>query len=195
MYIGSRVVRGCISLSLVVSSLIASNSLVTAQLLQSEPTVPTAETTVENFQTHTLVDTFSIRIPQNWIFADDYSDRSATITNYNLDRLASSAPHPNDVKTEVTWITEFPDTFVERELEALIAQNYPIRRYTTVEVDGQTALRLWVSDLPTGYSEQLITFIGYEDVGTAKIVTSHNAYSLERDVLIEQIHDSFELAF
>lgn len=195
-------VKGLVGLGL----LACSSGLALAQSSQPE-TGPTPEqelpnpadevtpSLVENLQTYTLPESFSLDIPEGWIAEGTEAERSAVITNYSPDRPEGDIAQTTDIKTEVTLVNEPPDSFVDREITALIDQEYPVRRYTSVEVDERTALRLWVSDLPSEYAHQIITFVGYASYGTAMIVTSYNTYSIETDILIEQIHDSFELVF
>ena len=181
------------------------SSMALAQSSQSEPLpasgqeVPAeGEATpipVESFQTYTLPDNFSLDIPEGWSTESLATERRAVITNYSPDRLEGNAAQLTDIKTEVTLVDEHPDSFVDREITAIIDQAYPVRRYTSVEVNERTALRLWVSDLPQEYANQIITFVGYGDYGTAMIVSYYNTFSIETDILIEQIHDSFELVF
>ncbi|MEO0987385.1 MAG: PsbP-related protein [Cyanobacteria bacterium J06639_14] len=168
----------------------------------SSPAVPatpapegTTSAPTETLQEYTLPQNFSFQIPQDWNAEGTETDRFAVITNYNSDRPEGDTPQPADIRTEVMLVDEHPSTFVDREVTAIIDQAYRVHRYTTVEVDELTALRLWISDLPLEYSYQIITFVGYASYGTARIVTYYNTQSEETDRLIEQIHDSFELVF
>ena len=154
------------------------------------PSVPT-----ENLQNYTLPQSFSLQIPQDWNADGTEAEGRATITNYSPDRPEGDVPQSTDIKTEVILVSEPPNEFVDREIATIISQEYPVRRYTTVEVNERTALRLWVSDLPQAYANQIITFVGYGSEGTAKIVTSYNTQSPEIDFQIEQVHDSFERMF
>ncbi len=154
------------------------------------PSLPT-----EPLQNYTLPANFSLQIPQDWSADGTEAERRAVITNYSPDRPEGNAPQPTDIRTEVMLVSEHPDEFVDREVATIISQEYPVRRYTTVEVNERTALRLWVTDLPQTYAHQIITYVGYGSDGTAKIVTSYNTQSIEIDLQIEQVHDSFERMF
>lgn len=161
--------------------------------------IPSNEITpapVANLQTYTLPNTFSLQIPQDWTAAGTEVDRFAVITNYSVNRPEGDTTQPSDIKTEVRFVGELPDTFVDRELTSIIEENYTVQRYGTVKVNEHTGLRLWIANSPLDYTHQIITFVGYNS-GTVKIVTHYNAAAresaVETEILIEQVHDSFEL--
>ncbi|NER79038.1 MAG: hypothetical protein F6K42_05550 [Leptolyngbya sp. SIO1D8] len=155
----------------------------------------TPQSSAEDFQTYTLPSSFSLQIPAAWIAEGTEAERSAVITNYNPERTGEDLPQPTDIRTEIMFIDEHPDSFVNREIAAIIEQEYPVRRYLPVKVNDRTGFRIWVSDLPSEYTRQIITFVGYASYGTAMIVTYYNADSMETEALIEEVHDSFELLF
>jgi len=173
-------------------------------IAQAEPSSPAATETPEaatetvpetGFRLYTLPESFAIQIPEDWLAVGGEGDRTAVITSYRPDRAEGDAPQPADLHTEITLFGEHPDIVVDREIEALIEQAYPVQRYRPVRVNDRTALRLWIAEPPTAYDYQIITFVGYASYGTARIVTQYNAATPETEALIEQVHDSFELVF
>ena len=149
----------------------------------------------ESFETYTLIDTFSIEIPAGWLVQEDATGQTVTITSYSAD---GPPPSVTDIKTEVTLVNEPPTTYVERELDGLISQAndqvYTIDQYGLAAVGGNEALRLWIIDLPGEFSEQMITFVGYETGQTARIVSYFNDASVVTKDTILQMHGSFDLA-
>ena len=149
----------------------------------------------DSFETYTLIDSFSIEIPAGWLVQEDASGQAVTITSYSAD---GPPPLMTDIKTEVTLVNEPPTTYVERELDSLISQAneqiYTIDQYGLAAVGGNEALRLWIIDLPGEFSEQMITFVGYDTGQTARIVSYFNDDSVATKDTILQMHGSFDLA-
>lgn len=155
---------------------------------------PTTLDTADAWQSYTLPQAFALTIPNDWITDATETERSAVFTNYDPgSRPEAGAPQPEDIKTAVVRVEENPDTFVSRELASIIDNGYQVRRYRTVTVNNQTALRLWIGDLPLDYPRQMITFIGYGQYGTAMIVTYYDTPTADAEPMIEQVHNSFEL--
>ena len=150
---------------------------------------------LESFETYRLVDRFSIEIPAGWLVQEDDTGQAVTITSYRAD---GPPPLATDIKTEVTLVNEPPTTYVERELDSLISQaneqGYIIDQYGLAAVGNNEALRLWIIDLPGEFSEQMITFVGYETGQTAKIVSYFNDASVATKDTILQLHGSFDFA-
>ncbi|MBE7380386.1 MAG: hypothetical protein F6J95_003115 [Leptolyngbya sp. SIO1E4] len=173
-----------------------------------EPTPPSSvdeesPAAADDLQTYTLPRNFSLQIPEEWTAEGAETERSAVITSYDPERLEVNAPQPTDIRTEITFVEEHPDSFVDREIAAIVEQEYPVQRYLPVKINDRTGLRLWVADLPLDYTHQIITFVGYASYGTAMIVTYYNGPAdaaetdalIETEALIEQVHNSFELLF
>jgi hypothetical protein len=156
-------------------------------------TDPATAPSATEFETFTLEDVFAIDVPQGWQVEGLAPERSAVITNYSGDRPADTASDLTDIKTEVTLVPESPGTFVDRELDALIQSGYIIDQFGMTTVKGNTAFRVWLIDLPQDYTHQIITFVGYDQDRTAKIVSSYNDPSPTNVDLILEIHRSFEL--
>jgi hypothetical protein len=154
-----------------------------------EPDLPDA------FQTYVLPRAFSLEIPEGWVAQGVESDRYAVITNYEANRPAQTEPQAQDVKTEVWLVGERPDTFVNRSIQEIVEKNYVVSNYRAVVVDDLPALRVWMSDLPLEYPYQIVTYVGYASYGTAMIVTHYATPTAETEALIQQVHNSFTLAF
>lgn len=142
---------------------------------------------------YTLPGNFSLSIPSDWITRELTTERQVVVTNYDPTRAPNTAVDPSDIKTEALMVDDLPEQYVGQELARLIEHNYPVQRYTTVNVNGHTGLRLWVNHLPLDYTRQMITFVGYP-TGTVKVVTHYNLATPETEALIEQVHNSLELA-
>ena len=158
-----------------------------------EPTAPAAGTQPplpEGFRTYTLPRAFAIHIPEAWVSEGTVEDRVAVITSYDPDR--SSDLQPGDIKTEVQFSEESPNTAISRAVDELVASGYTVTHYSFIEVNGILALRLQVADVPGDYPYQFITYIGYASYGTARVI-SHGVSEIDAETaaLLAQIHGSF----
>jgi hypothetical protein len=144
----------------------------------------------EGFRTYTLPRAFAIQIPEAWASEGVEVDRAAVITNYDPGR--SSELQAGDIKTEVQFLEESPNTAISRAVDELVASGYTVTHYSFIEVNGILALRLQVADVPGDYPYQFITYIGYASYGTAMLI-SHavSAVDGETAALLEQVHGSF----
>lgn len=200
MEYGQWLIKGALGLGLF--SVIASSAIAqtpeptdTSETPIAPATLDTSATTPNLLQTYTLEQNFALQIPDNWVGSGTEAERTAILTNYEPERAEGETPQATDIKTEVKFVDEHPDTFVQQELAKIIEQAYPVQRYTPLKVNDRTALRLWIAGLPDTYANQIVTFVGYASYGTAMIVTSYNDNSPETQTLIEQVHNSFELKF
>lgn len=175
----------------------SSESVETSEPLAAPESTDSSVATPSLLQTYTLERSFALQIPEDWVGSGTEAERTAILTNYALERAEGETPQATDIKTEVRFVSEHPDTFVQQELAKMIEQAYPVKRYTPIKVNDRTALRLWIAGLPDtdAYANQIVTFVGYASYGTAMIVTSYNDNSPETQTLIEQVHNSFELKF
>ncbi|MDB9525938.1 hypothetical protein PN498_08070 [Oscillatoria sp. CS-180] len=163
----------------------------------AEQTSPTEQTESqpdagepETFKTYTLNDTFSITVPQDWLVDGDEAENYALITSYSPE---SETPQQDDIRTEVSLVAESPDTYVGREIDALIQGGYVIDSYGVASVGGNKAFRVWIIDLPGDFTHQVITFIGYENGNTARLISYFNDDSPTTTDMIVNLHQSFEL--
>jgi hypothetical protein len=142
------------------------------------------------FETYTLPAQFSIEMPQGWYAQGVVDDGWAMITSYQPE---SASPQAGDVKTEVFLVDEPPETYVDREIDSLIQAGYEIDRFGMASVNGSDAFRIWIIEMPGDFANQVITFVGFDDGRTAKIVSDYNDDSVATTDTILQIHRSFEL--
>ena len=149
---------------------------------ESSDAADSAETeNAEGFETYTLPNIFSVEVPEGSIAEAVEAENYAVITT-----------EASDLKTEITFVNELPETYVSGQIDALIASGNFIDQYGIARVQGNEAFRLWLAELPGDFSRQVITFVGYDGIGTAKIVTHYNDPSEETKELIIHTHRSFE---
>lgn len=162
--------------------------------LKQETVAPDAGETVPpeagEFETYTLPNAFSVQVPQGWFIEGKEAEGYALITSYGPD---SEATQMGDVKTEVNLVNEPPQTYVDRQIDDLIQQGYVIDRFGLASVQGNEAFRIWIIDVPGDFTNQVITFVGFESGKTAKIISYYNEDSATMTETIMQIHRSFEL--
>lgn len=141
----------------------------------------------EGIETYTVAAQFSLMIPAGWTTEMVESEGYAVITSY----LPGETIQPTDVRTEVSLVNEPPETYVDREINALVQQNYRIRNYGVAAVGGNQAFRLWIIDRPGDFTQQVITFVG-EGNRTSKIISYYNEDSPEAIAILMEMHQSFE---
>lgn len=149
---------------------------------------------LEGFQTYVLPRAFSLQIPEGWVASGSASDRYAVITNY-APRNRVGTPQAGDIKTEVRFVSQPPETFVDQSIGEIVANQYEVSYFRATVVDDLPALRLWMTDLPLEYPNQVVTYVGYASYGTAVITSHYVDATPETDALIQQIHNTFTLVF
>lgn len=126
---------------------------------------------------------FTVGFPQSWAITHAETDPYLTAT--------APAGEPA-MTTEVSWYAEAPGQVVPTLLADIREKGYTMTRYDAVMVDGTTALRLWLTDLPEpGLPYSFITVVGYSDA-TAILVSYYDTRSTDLDNLLSQIHQSFQ---
>ncbi|MGF1570082.1 MAG: hypothetical protein ACFCVD_18760 [Nodosilinea sp.] len=141
------------------------------------PAAPAAE--LDSYDYDTL---FSIGFPAGWQVAEQGTAPQVTATS-------PTAPAP--LRTEVTWFEAPPREVVPQAIEDIQTNGYAVTRYDAVNIDGTTALRLWVTDLPDALPNAFMTYIGYENA-TAAVVTYYGENIPDVDNLLNSIHQSFQ---
>lgn len=147
-----------------------------------DPAVPQSPVPLNS---HTYPELFSIGFPEGWQVSTQEDAPQLTATG--TDAL-DAAP----TRTEVTWHDLPPGAIVPQALDEIQANGYTVARYDAITVDGTTALRIWLTDLPDeDLPQALVTYIGY--ASTTVAIVSHYAESTpETDNLINGIHQSFQ---
>ena len=161
----------------------------TSAIARAVPQIQREATESDGFSTYVLPDAFAIQMPSDWFAEGAETEGYVVITSYQT----TSEPAPTDVRTEVTLVDEPPETYVDREIDRLIEQKYEIDRFRIVSVQGNQAFRVWLIEAPGDFAKQIITFVGYENGSTAKIVSYYNGDSSTTVDTIMQMHRSFEL--
>jgi hypothetical protein len=171
-----------ISLGLVGLSISGGRADVTPTLAAVEPAVALAD-----FVTHTESNAFRIQYPQAWQ-VDQLGEDTIEIV--------STEPDPTmDIHTKVQLLRENPDAVVNRSIDAFVAEEVLVRRYSLVRVDNQSGFRIWMGnhrDQQSGMQGNAIaTFIGYGEDQTAVLLSQYSPDNPEAEELILQMHDSF----
>ncbi|NMF84028.1 PsbP-related protein [Nodosilinea sp. P-1105] len=148
---------------------------------RNTPALPPVE-----LDSHSHNSLFSIGFPADWTVTeqDDAPQFSASAEAEVVDEAT--------IRTEVTWHSASPREVVPQALDEIQANGYTVARYDAINIDGTTALRIWLTDLPDeDLPNALITYIGYADV-TAAVVSYYPESTPEVDNLINGIHQSFQ---
>jgi hypothetical protein len=147
--------------------------------------IPPAE-----LSSYTYSNLFSVGLPAGWQITEQEASPQVLATNVGNDSATASAT-PTAIRTEITWFNEPPDTVVPEALQAIEANGYTVDRYDASQIDGTTALQIWLVDLPQGLPNAYITYIGYDET-TAAIVSYYNESLPAVDELVGAIHESFQ---
>jgi hypothetical protein len=142
------------------------------------------------FRTHTLPRAFSIQMPDTWQAEDRPEDRTAILTTYDPPS-GDRAVQPGDIRTQVQFLSESPNTAISRAIDELVASGHEVTEYRFMKVNGILALRIRVAEVPGDYPYQFITYIGYASYGTAILVSEYLDPSEEIHALLDQVHGSF----
>ena len=154
--------------------------LVAAEAAPAESAIPELETT-------RYEDVFSIAFPVGWQVS----------AQPNAPQVVADSVGPTDgmpaMRTEITWQEAPPQAVVGESLEAIRAKGYTVGRYDATIIDGVTAVRLWLSDIPDGLPNAFVTYVGYPPA-TATITSYYDTTTTNLDPVLMAIHQSFARA-
>ena len=124
---------------------------------------------------------FTVGFPQGW-----------TITHAeDSPLLKAQSPAEPTIITEISWYTEAPGQVFAALMADIQAEGHTVARYDAITMDGTTAIRLWLTDLPESEpTHAFLSVVGYGNA-TALLVSRYNARSHDLDNLLSQIHQSF----
>ncbi|MGG6239929.1 hypothetical protein ACQ4N7_14985 [Nodosilinea sp. AN01ver1] len=155
----------------------APDALVAAEAAPAAPALPELETT-------RYEDLFSIAFPVGWQVS----------AQPDAPQVVADSAGPTDslpaIRTEITWQEAPPQAVVGESLEAIRAKGYTVGRYDAVTIDGVTAVRLWLSEIPDGLPNAFVTYVGYP-TATATITSYYGDTTSDIDPVLNAIHRSF----
>ncbi len=106
--------------------------------------------------------------------------------------MISSVPETDAdlVATQIVRIAAPPGPVVDANIDSFIGEGTAVSRYRTVDIDGQSALVMWLAERPGDLSRAIATFIGYGD----ETVLLFSRYAPENPMAeadILRLHSSF----
>jgi hypothetical protein len=124
---------------------------------------------------------FTVGFPQGW-----------TITHAETSPLLKAqSPTEPAITTEISWYAEAPGQVFAALMADIQAEGHTVARYDAITMDGTTAIRLWLTDLPESEpAHAFLSVVGYGNT-TALLVSRYDAPSHDLDNLLSQIHQSF----
>ncbi|MFQ4134991.1 hypothetical protein PGN35_001605 [Nodosilinea sp. PGN35] len=127
---------------------------------------------------------FSIAFPQGWQVSEPAEGP----------QVVAVSPGANGdlpaMRTEVIWQEAPPREVVGTSLQAIQTKGYTVTRYDAANIDGVTAVRLWMSEIPDGLPNAFVTYVGYPEA-TATITTYYGDTETNIDPILDVIHRSF----
>jgi hypothetical protein len=130
---------------------------------------------------------FSIAFPVGW----------QVNAQTDAPQVVADSAGPTDslpaIRTEITWQEAPPQVVVGESLNDIRAKGYTVSRYDAVTIDGVTAVRLWLSDIPDGLPNAFVTYVGYP-TATATITSYYGDPTTNLDPVLMAIHQSFARA-
>lgn len=103
---------------------------------------------------------------------------------------STSTASAEQVLTQVFRVASPPGPLVDANIDSFIEEGAAVSRYSSVTIDEQSALVMWLADRPTGLGSAIATFIGYGN----ETIFLFSQYSPESDGAedsILQMHSSF----
>lgn len=155
----------------------ASAPLIAAEAGPAAAAAPALETT-------RYADLFSIAFPVGWQVSEQ-----TTAPQLVADSAGANGSLPA-MRTEVTWQDAPPREVVGQALETIQALGYTVIRYDAANIDGVTAVRLWVGEIPGELPNAFITYVGYP-TATATITSYYGDTPDNLDPVLMAIHQSF----
>ncbi|MGB3296434.1 MAG: hypothetical protein WBB01_25900 [Phormidesmis sp.] len=106
--------------------------------------------------------------------------------------MISSVPEAEAdlVATQIVRIAAPPGPVVNANLDSFAEEGSAVGRYRKVEIDGQSALVMWLSDRPDELSQAIATFIGYGDE-TVLLFSRYAPTNPAAEADILRLHSSF----
>ncbi|HEY9735314.1 MAG TPA: hypothetical protein V6D06_03495 [Trichocoleus sp.] len=156
--------------------------------VSAAPAAGSTEAAVGPLATVTYQDLFSIQVPEAWETAAA-EELPLVITNFST-TAADRPAQAEDVRTEINWIEKPPAEVVPQALQDIQRQDYEVADYGTLTIDGATALRVWLVNLPDGPTNSVTTYIGYQ-TGTAVITSRFDTLTPEVERQLTALHSSF----
>lgn len=153
----------------------------------AEETTPAEETNaapLDGFDSYTYEDLFSIAVPTGWQATEQATSPQVILS----DGEGSQDP---SVRTEITWYNEPPDVVVAQQINTLRENGYQVTRYEPENINGTTALNIWLTELPDGPPNAFMTYIGYAE-STAAVVSYYTGPNASLEETLNSIHDSFQ---
>lgn len=133
---------------------------------------------------HRYNDLFSIGFPADWQVTQQDGEPQLV--------ALADAPNSSPLRTEVTWVAAPPQQVVSQALQEIQVQGHTVALYDAIAMDGTSAIRLWLTDLPDAEAPSaFVSYVGYAN-GTAKIITYYRDRTPEQDNLLSQVHQSFQ---
>ena len=94
------------------------------------------------------------------------------------------------VETQVFRVAAPPGPLVDANIDSFIDEGAAVSRYTSVEIDDQDALVIWLADRPNELSSAIATFIGYGDE-TIFLFSRYSPDNESAENSILRLHSSF----
>ncbi|MGF1519853.1 MAG: hypothetical protein ACFCVB_18905 [Nodosilinea sp.] len=155
----------------------APDPLIAAEIAAEAAAAPALETT-------SYADLFSIAFPVGWQVSEQ-TDAPQLVA----DSAGANGSLPA-MRTEVAWHEAPPREVVGQSLESIQALGYTVVRYDAANIDGVTAVRLWVGEIPDDLPNAFITYVGYP-TATATITSYYGDTADNLDPVLMAIHQSF----
>jgi hypothetical protein len=154
--------------------------LLAAETAPAAPATPAFDTT-----SYTYENLFSIAFPVGWQVSEQADAPQVIAVSGGA---SGSLPA---MRTEVTWQDAPPKEVVGESLAAIQDKGYTVNRYDAVTIDGVTAIRLWLIEIPEELPNAFITYVGYPGA-TATITSYYGDTTTDLDPVLNAIHQSFQ---
>ena len=147
-------------------------ALPTTLLVDPDDTVETAQYSDE---------VMSVDYPLTWRVS--VIDNGVTLAN---------VPETADglIASQIVRIAAPPGPVVNANIDSFIEEGAAVSRYRTVEIDGQSALVMWLAQRPEPLSQAIATFIGYGGE-TVLLFSRYAPTNLAAEADILRLHSSF----
>ncbi|MEL6878881.1 MAG: hypothetical protein AAFP09_00015 [Cyanobacteria bacterium J06607_10] len=103
---------------------------------------------------------------------------------------STSTASAEQVLTQVFRVASPPGPLVDANIDSFIEEGAAVSRYSSVTIDEQSALVMWLADRPTRLGSAIATFIGYGNE-TIFLFSQYSPESEGAEDSILQMHSSF----
>lgn len=141
------------------------------------------------FNNYTSLSGFSIQHPPGWYIDDSgLNERRVTIQSFPFKGRGSGAFKPEEIKTEVFYLSKSFETVTQEMLDN--RRGSSILKVGKISINGRDSIRIWTG---FGKAEDIYSLIRYRNNKTFIVASYTGGLNQNKIDLIQKMHWSFKI--